>query len=148
MMDASYTLDSSYVCEESFEKTKKMDWRKLKDMDRKRARLQNIVEDLSSPVKAKVVRQFVHKNPRALDEILAYTTSQNNFEAKVNDLVIQKLYQLRKQKKFSTFYSLFDQFFGEQTEDEPFMAWLIKKLGCRFNQFMQRYQQWHRFYCL
>ena len=55
MMGASSTLDSSYVCEESFEKTKKRDWRKLKYMDRKRARLQNIVEDLSSPVKAKVV---------------------------------------------------------------------------------------------
>ena len=77
-----------------------------------------------------------------MDGILAYTTSQNNFEAKVNDLVIQKLYQLKMEKKFSAFYSLFDQFSGEQTEDEPFMTWLIKKLGCRFNQFMQRYEQW------
>ena len=145
ILESTTVIDAQnmYVCDESFKQTKRRNWKELKEINRKRARLENIVGDIASPEKKKVVRSFIRRNhAKALEEVLAYTSSESSFEAMVTDLVIIKLNQLKRERKFANFYSLFDQFFGEQI-DEAFMTWLVnKKLGSRVDRFLPRYKEW------
>ena len=110
---------------------------------RKAKRLEAIVQDLSSPVKANVVKQFVKGNPRVLEEIYAYTDCTNKYEAAVAEAVIKKLKMLSQEKKFGRFYMILDEFFGDKLQDDGFANWLIyKKLGLRTNRCLPRLKSW------
>ena len=110
---------------------------------RKTNRLEAIVKDLSSPVKAKVVKDFMRGTPRVLTEIYSYTECTNRFEALAIASIISRLKTLSKEKKYGTFYKLLDEFFGENLQDDGFAHWLIwKKLGIRTNRCLPRLAMW------
>ena len=110
---------------------------------RKTKTLESIVNQLNSPVRKKVVTDFMKGTPRVLNEIYAYTDSDNKYEALAISNVISRLKTLSKEKKFGTFYRILDEFFGEQLQDEGFAYWLLnKKLGLRTSRCLPRLAAW------
>ena len=57
--------------------------------------------------------------------------------------MIKRLRKLKSERKFSQFYSLFDQLFGERSDDESFLRWLVsKQLGMSLYGFRKSYEEW------
>ena len=89
--------------------------------------LESIIQKLSSLVKMAVFSKVV---PKPTVEILAHTTCDSVFEAQVCKALIIRLKALNKERKFPNSHRLLNEVFGDQLNDEAFLAWLAMELCC------------------
>ena len=75
--------------------------------------------------------------PKPTVEILAHTTCDSVFEVQVCKALITRLKNFNKERKYPTFHSLLNEVFGDQLNDEAFLAWLAKKFEIRPFKFSQ-----------
>ena len=87
------------------------------------------------PVFSKVV-------PKPTVEILAHTTCDSVFEAQVCKALIIRLKALNKERKFPNSHRLLNEVFGDQLNDEAFLAWLAKESEIRSSKFSQYVLKW------
>ena len=87
------------------------------------------------PVFSKVV-------PKPTVEILAHTTCDSVFEAQVCKALIIRLKALNKERKFPNSHRLLNEVFGDQLNDEAFLAWLAEKFEIRPSKFSQYVLKW------
>ena len=80
--------------------------------------------------------------PKPTVEILAHTTCDSVFEAQVCKALIIRLKALNKERKFPNFHRLLNEVFGDQLNDEAFLAWLAKKSEIRSSKFSQYVLKW------
>ena len=116
-------------------------YREHKANARKKKRLESICDNLSSPARAKVVKDLVRGTPRVLNEI--YSEGESRFETEAMASVVNHLKSLSSKKMYGAFYKLLDECFGDKLNDEAFSSWLIhKKLGLRIGRFLPRLSAW------
>ena len=115
------------------EKSSSTYWHDQKKVQRHSKNLESIIQNLPSPVK--VV-------PKPTVEILADTTCDSVFDAQVSKALITRLEALNKERKFATFHRLLNEVFGDQLNDEAFLAWLAKKSEIRSSKFSQYVLKW------
>ena len=96
--------------------------------------LESIIQKLSSPVKMTVFSKVV---PKPTVEILAHTTCDSVFEVQVCKALITRLKNFNKERKYPTSHRLLNEVFGDQLNDEAFLAWLAKKFEIRPFKFSQ-----------
>ena len=101
--------------------------------------LESIIQKLSSLVKMAVFSKVV---PKPTVEILAHTTCDSVFEAQVCKALIIRLKALNKERKFPNSHRLLNEVFGDQLNDEAFLAWLAKKSEIRSSKFSQYVLKW------
>ena len=80
--------------------------------------------------------------PKPTVEILAHTTCDSVFEAQVCKALIIRLKALNKERKFPNSQRLLNEVFGDQLNDEAFLAWLAKKSEIRSSKFSQYVLKW------
>ena len=80
--------------------------------------------------------------PKPTVEILAHTTCDSVFEAQVCKALIIRLKALNKERKFPNSHRLLNEVFGDQLNDEAFLAWLAKKSEIRPSKFSQYVLKW------
>ena len=80
--------------------------------------------------------------PKPTVEILAHTTCDSVFEAQVCKALIIRLKALNKERKFPNSHRLLNEVFGDQLNDEAFLAWLAKKSEIRSSKFSQYVLKW------
>ena len=80
--------------------------------------------------------------PKPTVEILAHTTCDSVFEVQVCKALITRLKNFNKERKYPTFHSLLNEVFGDQLNDEAFLAWLAKKSEIRSSKFSQYVLKW------
>ena len=80
--------------------------------------------------------------PKPTVEILAHTTCDSVFEAQVCKALIIRLKALNKERKFPNSHRLLNEVFGDQLNDEAFLAWLAKKFEIRSSKFSQYVLKW------
>ena len=101
--------------------------------------LESIIQKLSSPIKMAVFSKVV---PKPTVEILAHMTCDSVFEAQVCKALITRLKALNKERKFPNSHRLLNEVFGDQLNDEAFLAWLAKKSEIRPSKFSQYVLKW------
>ena len=101
-------------------------WQNYRASVNKTAKLENIIQSLSSPVKKKVVKSV--QSNFFLAEIFVHTDADSIYEAKVTSLLNKHLKALNLQKTCASFHSLLDKIFGLQLQDENFLNWLASRL--------------------
>ena len=80
--------------------------------------------------------------PKPTVEILAHTTCDSVFEAQVCKALIIRLKALNKERKFPNSHRLLNEVFGDQLNDEAFLAWLAEKFEIRPSKFSQYVLKW------
>ena len=85
---------------------------------------------------------FLKVVPKPTVEILAHTTCDSVFEAQVCKALIIRLKALNKERKFPNSHRLLNEVFGDQLNDEAFLAWLAKKSEIRSSKFSQYVLKW------
>ena len=80
--------------------------------------------------------------PKPTVEILAHTTCDSVFEDQVCKALIIRLKALNKERKFPNSHRLLNEVFGDQLNDEAFLAWLAKKSEIRPSKFSQYVLKW------
>ena len=80
--------------------------------------------------------------PKPTVEILAHTTCDSVFEAQVRKALIIRLKALNKERKFPNSHRLLNEVFGDQLNDEAFLAWLAEKFEIRPSKFSQYVLKW------
>ena len=88
-----------------------MKWKTYKESQRKSANLENIIKLLSSPIKRDVFKKVINKNSKTVNEILAYTTWDTTYEAKVCQAFLTELKELNRLKRFRTFHRRLNSLF-------------------------------------
>ena len=108
-----------------------MKWKTYKESQRKSANLENIIKSLSSPIKRDIFKKVINKNSKTVNEILAYTTLDTTYEAKVCQAFLTELKELNRLKRFCTFHQRLNSVIHDQLDDENFLARLAEKLSLR-----------------
>ena len=87
----------------------------MKHTQRKAEHLENIIQNLSSPVKKGVMKTVFGKEDRKLiiDEVLAYTPNEDIYEARMCEVLLKELTELHQSKKYSVFHKKLYDLFGE-----------------------------------
>ena len=119
-----------------------MKWKPYKESQRKSANLENIIKSLSLPIKRDVFKKVINKNSKTVYEILAYTTSDTTYEAKVCQAFLTELKELNRLKRFCTFHQRLNSVFHDQLDDENFLAWLVAKLNLIKGRFKDSVHAW------
>ena len=96
------------------------------------------------PIKRDVFKKVINKNSKTVYEILAYTTSDTTYEAKVCQAFLTELKELNRLKRFCTFHQRLNSVFHDQLDDENFLAWLVEKLNLRKGRFKDSVHAWRR----
>ena len=85
---------------------------------------------------------FSKVEPKPTVEILAHAACDSVFEALVCKALITRLKALSKKRKCPTFHRLLNEVYGDQLNDETFLAWLVKKFEIRPSKFSQYVLKW------
>ena len=116
-------------------------FRLYKQRQRKTANLENIMSNLASPQKRKVIHNVSH----SLGEIVAFTDSNCIYVAKIFQGFISHLQKLWKKGAFTEFHKLLDELFSDHLHNEEFLRWLAGKLELskriRLMQSIEKYRR-------
>ena len=105
--------------------TSKSYCRDQKKIQRHSKNTEDIIKELTSPVKTVVFSKVI---PKETVDDLDHTTCESVFEAQVCQAFIERLKTLNREKKYPTFHQLLHDIFGEQLQSQTFLDWLAKRL--------------------
>ena len=88
-----------------------------------------------------MIKNVVDKCSDTVDEILAYTHSEDLFEARMCEALLNDSRSLHDSQKCGVFHARLHTLFGEQLE-ENFLRWLASKLNIRQSQFIDSVNNW------
>ena len=95
---------------------------------------ESIIQNLSSPVKNKTLRNINH----SVNDILTNTSCDSCYQAKVCNSFLQKFKKLNLDKKCKEFHTLLNDIFSEDhLVDILFLKWLSQKLNMRKQRFIE-----------
>ena len=102
--------------------------------------LESIIQNLSSPVKNKTLRNTNH----SVNDILTNTSCGSYYQAKVCESFLRMLKKLNLNKKYTEFHTLLNDIFSkEQLVDILFLKWLSQILNMRTGRFIETVRNWH-----
>ena len=129
------SLISLYNPRNEYFKKYQSDTRKVKAMN-----LESIIQNLSSPVNNKSLRNINH----SVNDILTNTSCDSYYQAKVCESFLQTAKKLNLDKKYKEFHTLLHGIFSEeQLVNISFLKWLSQKLNTRTQRFIETVKNWH-----
>ena len=75
---------------------------------------------------------------------MTHTSCETQNEATVCYAFITHLKNLYCERRFPTFHRTLNEFFGDQLDDENFLAWLPQKFKVRTSKFIKYVQNWRK----
>ena len=93
-------------------------------------------------MKNNVLTRVVEKRP--IKDILTHTSMEAQIEAIVCNTFITRSKNLYCERRFPTFHRTLNEFFGDQLDDENFLAWLPQKFKVRTSKFIKYVQNWRK----
>ena len=102
--------------------------------------LKSTIQNLSSPVKNKILRNTNH----SVNDILTNKSHDSYYQAKVCESFLQMFKKLNLDKKYKEFHTLLNNIFSEeQLVNILFLKWLSQILNMRTGRFIETVRNWH-----
>ena len=102
--------------------------------------LKSTIQNLSSPVKNKILRNTNH----SVNDILTNTSHDSYYQGKVCESFLQMFKKLNLDKKYKEFHTLLNDIFSvEQLVNILFLKWLSQILNMRTGRFIETVRNWH-----
>ena len=102
--------------------------------------LKSTIQNLSSPVKNKILRNTNH----SVNDTLTNTSHDSYYQAKVCESFLQMFKKLNLDKKYKKFHTLLNDIFSEeQLVNILFLKWLSQILNMRTGRFIETVRNWH-----
>ena len=101
--------------------------------------IESIIQNLSSPVTNKTLRNINH----SVSDILTNTSCDRYYQTKVCESFLETLKKLNLDKKYKELHTILNIFNEQQLIDILFLKWLSQKLKMRTQRFIETVKNWH-----